>query len=66
VNALRGMVQRASFLGDGVDYQVKLADADVVLRVAAPASQRLRTGTLVALRIEPAACIAVGPAEERA
>src|SRR5688572_5123600 len=66
VNALRGTVQRASFLGDGVDYQVKLADADVVLRVAAPASQRLRTGTLVALRIEPAACIAVGPAEERA
>ena len=39
VNALRGTVQRASFLGDGVDYQVKLSDADVVLRVAAPASR---------------------------
>jgi iron(III) transport system ATP-binding protein len=66
VNALRGTVQRASFLGDGVDYQVKLADGDVVLRVAAPASQRLRAGTPVGVRIEPAACIAVGPAEERA
>ncbi|HEU4369027.1 MAG TPA: ABC transporter ATP-binding protein [Methylomirabilota bacterium] len=66
VNALRGSVQRASFLGDSVDYQVRLADSDVVLRVAAPASQRLRVGEAVALRIDPAACVALAAAEERA
>jgi iron(III) transport system ATP-binding protein len=65
VNALRGTVQRASFLGDGVDYQVRLANSDVVLRVAAPASQRLRAGDPVDLRIDPAACVALA-AEERA
>jgi ABC-type Fe3+/spermidine/putrescine transport system ATPase subunit len=66
LNALRGTVQRASFLGDGVDYQVALAGGDVVLRVAAPASLRLRVGEAVGLRIEPAACIAVAASEERA
>jgi iron(III) transport system ATP-binding protein len=66
VNALRGTVQRASFLGDAVDYQVKLAEGDVVLRVAAPASQRLRPGQAVGLRIDPAACIALAASEDRA
>ena len=49
VNALRGTVQRASFLGDSVDYQVQLADSDVVLRVAAPAARRRRAGEAVSL-----------------
>jgi iron(III) transport system ATP-binding protein len=66
VNTLRGAVQRASFLGDGVDYQVKVAGADLVLRVAAPAAQRLRVGEAVALRIDPAACVALAASEERA
>jgi iron(III) transport system ATP-binding protein len=66
VNALQGTVQRASFLGDSVDYQVKLADGEIVLRVAAPASQRLRAGDAVGLRIDPAACIALAATEERA
>jgi iron(III) transport system ATP-binding protein len=65
-NALGGTVQRASFLGDGVDYQVKVAGSDLVLRVAAPASQRLRVGEAVALRIDPAACVALAASEERA
>ncbi|HEX9820549.1 MAG TPA: ABC transporter ATP-binding protein [Methylomirabilota bacterium] len=66
VNTLRGMVERASFLGDSVDYQVRLADSDVVLRVVAPAAQRLRVGEAVALQVDPAACIALAAAEERA
>ncbi len=64
-NALRGTVQRASFLGDGVDYQVQVADSDVVLRVAAPVSPRWRAGESVSLSIDPAACIALAANEER-
>jgi iron(III) transport system ATP-binding protein len=65
VNALRGTVQRASFLGDGVDYQVRVADSDVVLRVAAPAAPRRRAGESVGLAIDPAACIPLAACEER-
>ena len=65
-NALHGTVQRASFLGDGVDYQVQVADSDVVLRVAAPVSPRWRAGESVSLSIDPAACIALAASEERA
>jgi iron(III) transport system ATP-binding protein len=56
-NALRGIVQRASFLGETVDYQVAVADSDLVLRVAAPAIQRLRPGETVSLRIDRSACV---------
>jgi iron(III) transport system ATP-binding protein len=65
-NALRGVVQRASFLGDGVDYHVAVADSDVVLRVAAPVPPRWRGGDAVSLSIDPAACIALAASEERA
>jgi iron(III) transport system ATP-binding protein len=65
-NALRGVVQRASFLGDGVDYHVAIADSDVVLRVAAAVAPRWRAGDAVSLSIEPAACIALAASEERA
>jgi ABC-type Fe3+/spermidine/putrescine transport system ATPase subunit len=65
VNTLRGVIQRASFLGDSVDYQVRLADSDVVLRVAAPAPRRLRAGEAVSLSIDPAACVALAASEER-
>jgi ABC-type Fe3+/spermidine/putrescine transport system ATPase subunit len=56
-NALRGTVQRASFLGDSVDYQVLVAESDVVLRVAAPPARRLGPGEAVSLGIAPAACV---------
>jgi iron(III) transport system ATP-binding protein len=54
---LRGTIKRASFLGETVDYQVAVADTDVVLRVAAPALTRLRPGEAVGLRIARAACV---------
>jgi iron(III) transport system ATP-binding protein len=65
VNALRATVLRASFLGDSVDYQVRVADSDVLLRVAAPAAPRRRAGEAVGLSIEPAACIPLAATEER-
>jgi iron(III) transport system ATP-binding protein len=56
-NVLQGIVQRASFLGEIVDYQVGVADSDLVLRVAAPAIQRVRPGESVGLRIHRGACV---------
>ena len=39
-NAFRGSVRRVAFLGDSVDYEIALADSDLVLRAAAaPHSQ---------------------------
>jgi iron(III) transport system ATP-binding protein len=64
VNALRGTVQRASFLGDSVDCQVRVAESDVVLRVAAPAAHRVRPGEAVGLSIDPAACVPLAATEE--
>src|SRR5882672_347236 len=40
-NVVSGRVRRVSYLGDAVDYQVELADSDVVLRVAAAPALRL-------------------------
>jgi iron(III) transport system ATP-binding protein len=62
-NTLRGTVLRASYLGDGVDYQVQLADGDTILRVAGPTPLRARPGESVSLRIPAAACIPL-PAED--
>jgi iron(III) transport system ATP-binding protein len=56
-NFLHGAVQRASYLGDAVDYEVKLNGGDVVLRVSGPAAERLRPGQAVTLAVSPAACV---------
>ncbi len=60
-NLLRGTVLRASYLGDAVDYQVRLAEGDAVLRVAGPTPLRARPGERVSLRIPAAACILLLP-----
>ena len=57
VNALRGTVRRASFLGDSVDYQIEVAESGLVLRVAASTAWRLRPGDAVGLRVDPTACV---------
>ncbi len=57
LNVLAGTVERASFLGDAVDYQVRVAAGDLVLRVTGAPSAPLRAGDAVALSIDPAACI---------
>ncbi|HET7343374.1 MAG TPA: ABC transporter ATP-binding protein [Methylomirabilota bacterium] len=62
-DALRGTVTRVSFLGDSVDYQVAVADSDVVLRVETPVGRRFRAGEAVALTIAPGVCVALGAEE---
>jgi iron(III) transport system ATP-binding protein len=54
---VRGLVRRAAFLGDAVEYEVEVDGTDLVLRVAAPVSPRLAPGAAVALGIDPAACV---------
>jgi iron(III) transport system ATP-binding protein len=56
-NVLQGTVERVSFLGDGIDYHIRVAASDLVLRVAAPTSPRRRAGESVDLHIDPAACV---------
>jgi iron(III) transport system ATP-binding protein len=63
-NVLRGTVRRVSFLGDAIDYEIEVADSDVVLRVAAPVSPRGRAGDAVGLVIDPAACVALAAPED--
>jgi iron(III) transport system ATP-binding protein len=57
LNVLAGSVIRASYLGDTVDYQVRLDGSDVVLRVTGPAPARVRPGESVAVSVPPEACV---------
>jgi len=56
-NVLAGSVQRTSYLGDAVDYQVQVSGTDVVLRVTAPPPARVGSGDSVTLAVAPEACI---------
>jgi iron(III) transport system ATP-binding protein len=57
LNVIAGTVVRASYLGDTVDYQVKLEGAGFVLRVTGPAPARVRAGEAVAVTVAPEACV---------
>ena len=57
LNVLTGSVVRASYLGDTVDYQIRLDGSDVVLRVIGPAPARARAGESVAVTVPPEACV---------
>jgi len=59
VNMLRAAIGRASYLGTAVDYEVRVDASDVVLRVTAPVSPRLKPGDAVTLAIDPAVCVPV-------
>jgi len=56
-NVLTGAVHRVGYLGDAVDYQVRLAGIDVTLRVTTPPPVRLTPGAQVTLAVAPEACI---------
>ncbi len=56
-NVLAGTVQRTSYLGDAVDYQVQVSGSDVVLRVTAPPPARVGSGDSVTLAVAPEACV---------
>ena len=63
-NQLRGTIERANFLGEAVDYQVKVEGSDVILRVTAPPSPRLRPGEAVSMAVAAASCIPLTQGEE--
>jgi len=56
-NILAGTVQRTSYLGDAVDYQVRIDGSDVVLRVTLPPPARFGAGDAVTLAVAPEACV---------
>ena len=56
-NVLAGTVQRTSYLGDAVDYQVSVTGTDIVLRVTAPPPARVGPGDSVILAVAPEACV---------
>jgi iron(III) transport system ATP-binding protein len=60
-NVLTGTVVRASYLGDGVDYQIQIEGSDVVLRVAGPAPPRVRLGESVSVSVAVRACVPLPP-----
>jgi iron(III) transport system ATP-binding protein len=62
-NVLTGVVQRSSYLGDAVDYQVRLNGSDVALRVTAPPPAISRPGETVTLALAPEACVPLTESE---
>jgi iron(III) transport system ATP-binding protein len=60
VNAFRGTVRRAAFLGDSVDYEIGVAGSDLILRAAAAPTPRFEVGAAVGFHIDPAACVPLG------
>src|SRR2546427_827243 len=63
-NVLTGVVQRTSYLGDAVDYQVRVNESDVTLRVTAPTSIRLGLGEWGRLAVAQEACVPLIESEE--
>ena len=62
-NVLTGVVQRASYLGDAVDYQIRLSGSDVALRVTAAPPALVRPGEAVTLAVAPEACVSLAETE---
>jgi iron(III) transport system ATP-binding protein len=65
-NVVAGTVQRTSYLGDAVDYQILVNDSDVILRVSAPPPVRLGPGDAITLAIAPESCVPLTGAESGA
>jgi iron(III) transport system ATP-binding protein len=63
-NILSGTIERTSYLGDAVDYHVRLTGSDVLLRVTASPPARFSAGGAVTLAVAPEACVPLsGPAD---
>ncbi|MBI2493019.1 MAG: ABC transporter ATP-binding protein [Candidatus Rokubacteria bacterium] len=61
-NVFGGTVERVSYLGDAVDYQVRVSGSDVTLRVTAAPPARLGPGAAVTLAVTPEACVPLAEA----
>ena len=58
-NVFRGTIRHASYLGTAVDYQVHVEAGDLIVRVTAPVSPRLRMGDVVTVTMDRGACVPV-------
>ena len=56
-NVLRATVERVSYLGDTVDYLMRVSDGDLALRVTAPPPARFKPGEALTLALAPEACV---------
>ena len=63
-NILAATVQRTSYLGDAVDYQMQVNGSDVVLRVTTPPPARFGGGDAVTLAVAPEACVPLTGSDE--
>ncbi len=64
LNVLAGTVRRVSYLGDTVDYQVRVSGSDVALRVTAPPPARFAPGASVTLAVAPEACVPLAEGDD--
>ena len=62
-NSFRATVVRSSYLGAGVDYEVRLDASDLVIRITAPDAPRLSSGEIVTVTMDPTVCIAITDTE---
>jgi iron(III) transport system ATP-binding protein len=58
-NLLDGVIERATYLGDAVDYHVRVDASDLVLRASAAPGHRRQPGDRVRLAVPPEACVPV-------
>ncbi len=63
-NVLDGTVERVSYLGDALDYQIRVSGSDVVLRVTAPPPARCHPGERARVAVAPESCVPLSGAQE--
>ncbi|MGH7314003.1 MAG: ABC transporter ATP-binding protein [Candidatus Rokuibacteriota bacterium] len=63
-NVLRGQVERVAYLGDAVDYEVRMDGSEVRLRASALPGLPFRPGDAVALEIPVPACVPLADASD--
>jgi iron(III) transport system ATP-binding protein len=61
-NLLRGRIERATYLGDAVDYEVTIEASDVRLRVTTLPGLGFRPGEAVLLEVPATACVPLADA----
>ena len=63
VNVMVGIVVRASYLGEAVDYQISLEGSDVIWLVIGPSPAHVQPGEAVSVRVPRGACVLLPAAD---